>query len=246
MIILKDVSCKISGKQILTGISATFNKGEIWGIIGPPGCGKSMLMKLICGLYPVTDGDLYIEAENIAGMSEVRLVPVRRKIGMLFQNNALFDFMNVWENVAFPLSRMNSGLSPEEIRQKAYERLKAVGLGGSEEKMPSELSGGMRKRVGVARAIITEPPVIIYDEPTAGLDPVTTSKIYDLLNEIQSRSQSVVLTISSDIIGLRSFVKNILFINEGKILYCGPEQEIDLCTDPVVYQFLRGLDEGPL
>lgn len=191
-------------------------------------------------------GEIRVNDKNIVGLNEPSLLPVRRQIGMLFQNNALFDFMNVWENVAFPYKRLHPNESIKVLKEKAYMRLKEVGLSGSEEKQPSELSGGMRKRVGIARATITEPPIVIYDEPTAGLDPVTTSKIYDLLTEIKEKSDATVLAISSDIIGLRSFVKNIMLINEGEILYKGKESEIDDCDNDLVYQFIRGNNEGPL
>ncbi|MBN2724465.1 MAG: ATP-binding cassette domain-containing protein [Deltaproteobacteria bacterium] len=246
MITCTDLRLSISSKIVLDDINVSFKSGEIWGIIGPPGAGKTVLIKVIAGLYTPQFGTVEIDGDEISSMKEEQMVFVRRKIGMLFQNNALFDFMTVGENVAFPLARANPDASSEQIRKTALERLKDVGLLGSENKFPSELSGGMRKRVGVARAIITEPPVVIYDEPTAGLDPVTTSKIYDLLTDIQARSNSAVIAISSDISGLRTFVKNILFLHRGKVLFSGRNEDIDKCEDPVVYQFLRGLDRGPL
>ena len=169
----------------------------------------------------------------------------RRKFGMLFQNNALFDFMTVGENVAFPLVRAG-GVPRDEIEDRVASRLRAVGLAGSEGKMPNELSGGMRKRVGIARATIASPPYVIYDEPTAGLDPVTTSKIYDLLRAIQDESNATVIAVSSDVVALRRFVERIGMMHLGQLLYDGPESELDDCEDPVVHQFIRGDDEGPL
>ena len=230
---------------VLQGVDLELHRGEIFGLIGPAASGKSVLMKVICGLEHPEQGQVWVDGHDITGDSERALMQTRRKFGMLFQNNALFDFMTVGDNVAFPLVRM--GTVPEdEIRQRVLSRLKAVGLAGSEQKMPSELSGGMRKRVGIARATIAHPPIVIYDEPTAGLDPVTTSKIYDLLRAIQDESRATVLAISSDIAGLRTFVERMGMIYQGRLIYDGPEAELDACTDPVVHQFIRGELEGPL
>jgi len=151
----------------------------------------------------------------------------------------------VGQNVAFPLVRAG-GVDEAEIEERVASRLKSVGLSGSENKMPNELSGGMRKRVGIARATIATPPIVVYDEPTAGLDPVTTSKIYDLLNGIQDQSRATVLAVSSDITALRPFVERISMIYRGLLIYDGPESELDACEDPVVHQFIRGELEGPL
>ncbi len=246
MIHVTDLHLELNGAALLRGITVHIPKGTICGIIGPPAGGKSLFVKTLCGLYRPQKGSITIDSKEVVGRTEPELVPLRRKIGMLFQNNALFDFMTVWENVAFPLARLDPSLSPKELRDRALARLQEVGLLGSEEKWPSELSGGMKKRVGIARATMTGAPLLIYDEPTAGLDPVTTSKIYDLLRKIKKESNATVITISSDIVGLRTFAEEILLIHEGEIRYMGPESALDTDHDPLVYQFVRGLGEGPL
>src|SRR5439155_22144689 len=165
MIALRGVRKTFEGRPrpLLDGIDLSIARGETWGLIGPGASGKSVLLKLICGLMAPDAGTVEVAEQRL--------------IGMLFQNNALFDFMTVGENVAFPLTRSGK-LPQDEIDRRVDERLRHVGLAGSERKFPNELSGGMRKRAALARAVIAQPPILIYDEPTAGLDPVTTSKIY--------------------------------------------------------------------
>jgi len=231
--------------EVLRGVDLSIARGDMWGLIGPAASGKSVLVKIVCGLLKADSGRVFVDGQDITRADETALMPVRRKFGMLFQNNALFDFMTVGENVAFPLVRAG-GLEEEEIKARVAARLKAVGLSGSEDKMPNELSGGMRKRVGIARATIATPPIVVYDEPTAGLDPVTTSKIYDLLRSIQEESHATVIAISSDIVALRGFVSRVSMLHEGRLVYDGPEALLDDCRDPVVHQFIRGELEGPL
>ena len=170
---------------------------------------------------------------------------MRRHMGFLFQNAALFDSMTVGDNVAFPLVRQGA-LGGEEIRARVAERLRAVGLAGSEDKFPNELSGGMKKRAALARAVIARPPVCIFDEPTAGLDPVTTSKIYDLLRSERDTTGATVVVISSDVEALRAFAPRLGMLHEGKLRYDGDAGAIADSDDPVVRQFVRGALEGPL
>jgi phospholipid/cholesterol/gamma-HCH transport system ATP-binding protein len=170
---------------------------------------------------------------------------VRGKIGMLFQNNALFDFMTVGDNVAFPLVRIG-GYAEDQIRERVSARLRAVGLAGSEHKFPSELSGGMRKRVALARAVVARPPLVLFDEPTAGLDPVTTSKIYDLLRAERDQTGATVVAVSSDVEALMRFAPRMTMLYKGKLRYDGPTAQIADSDDPVVRQFVRGEVEGPL
>ncbi len=246
MIRAEQLTLFLAHRPVLEDVSLVCEPESTWGIIGPPASGKSVLVKTLCGLFRPQSGRIFIDGKALHELREHQRVTVRRRIGMLFQNNALFDFLRVWENVAFPLAREFPDMSREELYARAQDRLRAVGLSGSEEKWPAELSGGMKKRVGIARATIGNAPLIIYDEPTAGLDPVTTSKIYDLLGELGATHASTTVAISSDISALRKFVKNILFLHQGRIRYCGPESELNQCEDPVVYQFVRGLPEGPL
>ncbi len=230
---------------VLQGVDLHLEEGVIWGLIGPAASGKSVLLKTVCGLEKPSRGRVVVDGSDITHFGESEMMSTRRKFGMLFQNNALFDFMTVGENVAFPLLRAG-GIDEAEIEERVASRLKAVGLAGSENKMANELSGGMRKRVGIARATIATPPIVVYDEPTAGLDPVTTSKIYDLLRGIQDESHATVMAVSSDIVALRPFVERIAMIYKGRLIYEGAESDLDDCEDPVVYQFIRGELEGPL
>jgi phospholipid/cholesterol/gamma-HCH transport system ATP-binding protein len=231
-------------EPLLRGIDLYLERGEIWGLIGPGAAGKSVLLKLICGLEPPDTGQIRVAGQEITVLEEADLMPVRARFGMLFQNGALFDFMTVLDNVAFPLLR--AGVPRREAEQRAAERLRGVGLAGSERKHPSELSGGMKKRVGIARASIADPEVAIYDEPTAGLDPVTTSKIYDLLRADQQATGATVLVVSSDVDGLRSFAPRLAMLHQGRLRFDGPADAIADSEDPVVRQFVRGLTEGPL
>jgi phospholipid/cholesterol/gamma-HCH transport system ATP-binding protein len=164
---------------------------------------------------------------------------------MLFQNYALFDFLTVEENVAFPLQQ-RGGLAPGELAARVADRIRAVGLAGSEQKLTAELSGGMKKRAGIARATVADPELVIYDEPSAGLDPVTTQKIYDLLAADQARTGATVLAVSSDVVGLARFVDEIAFVYRGRIAYRGPAATIADAPDPIVRQFVRGELDGPL
>jgi phospholipid/cholesterol/gamma-HCH transport system ATP-binding protein len=244
-IVLDRVSKAFGGQQVLDEVSLQLEPGATWGLIGPAAVGKSVLLKIVCGLVRPDRGRVLIDGRDITGLSERELMPTRRKFGMLFQNNALFDFMTVGENVAFPIY-WGGSMEPKALQVKVASRLRAVGLAGSENKMPAELSGGMKKRVGIARATIAEPQFVIYDEPTAGLDPVTTSKVYDLLRDIQAESGGTVLAVSSDVAAIRQFVDRIAMLYAGKLVYDGPTAELDDSTHPVVHQFIRGSLEGPL
>ncbi len=245
MIKLVDVHKRFGRRVVLDGISLEVPAGGRLGIIGPAAAGKSVLLKVISGLLRPDGGAVAIDGKDVANLSEEGLAPVRARIGFLFQNYALFDFMSVGDNVAFPLDRRGD-VRPIEIKRRVLDRLRAVGLAGSEDKMPSELSGGMKKRVGIARATIAHPEIVIYDEPTAGLDPVTTSKVYDLLRADQAEHGSTVIAVSSDVAALTTFVDQIAFLYQGKIHYQGASSTLADAPDPVVRQFVRGDLEGPL
>ena len=230
MIGLAGVGKSFGARRLLDGIELSIGRGETFGLIGTAGSGKSVLAKIVCGLIAPDAGEVHVDAAPI---------------GMLFQNNALFDFMTVGDNVAFPLVRQAT-LPGDEIRARVAERLRAVGLAGSESKFPNELSGGMKKRAALARAVIARPPVCIFDEPTAGLDPVTTSKIYDLLRAERDATEATVLVISSDVEALRGFCPRVGMLHEGRLRYDGPSAAIADSDDAVVRQFVRGALEGPL
>jgi phospholipid/cholesterol/gamma-HCH transport system ATP-binding protein len=236
---------RLTAEPLLDGVDLGIPKGTRWGLIGPGASGKTVLLKLICALLAPDAGQVHVDDQDVNAVDEDALAAVRARIGMLFQNYALFDFMTVAENVAFPLVR-RGGLAKDEIDTRVRDRLRAVGLAGSEQKRPSELSGGMKKRVGIARATIARPELVIYDEPTAGLDPVTTSKVYDLLLADHAETGGTVVAVSSDVDALRRFVDRIALLYRGQLRYDGPAATIHESDDPVVRQFVRGELEGPL
>ena len=242
---LHDVHKHYGHRDVLAGISLDVHKGGKLGLIGPAACGKSVLLKLVCGLEQPDKGTIEVFGESVVGKSEARLGDLRQRIGMLFQNYALFDSLSVAGNVAFPLEQ-RGGLSTDEIAKRVDTRLRAVGLSGSESKLTGELSGGMKKRVGIARATVADAEIVIYDEPTAGLDPVTTQKIYDLLAADQARTGATVLAVSSDVVALAKFVDEIAFLYRGHIIYRGAAGAIFDAADPIVRQFVRGELDGPL
>jgi phospholipid/cholesterol/gamma-HCH transport system ATP-binding protein len=231
--------------RVLDGATLEVARGARLGLIGPAASGKTVLCKLVCGLERPDRGTVEVLGEAIADRSEASLGPLRRRIGMLFQSYALFDFLTVEENVAFPLEQ-RGGHTPDAIAAKVAARLRAVGLAGSEQKRVGELSGGMKKRVGIARATVADPELVIYDEPSAGLDPVTTQKIYDLLAADHARTGATVLAVSSDVVALAQFVDEIAFVHRGRVVYRGPARSIADAPDPLVRQFVRGELTGPL
>jgi phospholipid/cholesterol/gamma-HCH transport system ATP-binding protein len=241
---LVDVGVRFGSRHVLDGVRLSVPRGGRLGIIGPAASGKSVLVKLIAGLVQPTSGRLIIDGTDVTSMSEERLAPVRARIGMLFQNYALYDFLTVEGNVGFPLVRR--GEPADVVEQRVKDRLRAVGLAGSEAKMPSQLSGGMKKRVGIARATIAAPELVLYDEPTAGLDPVTTSKMYDLLRADHERSGATAIAVSSDVAALITFVDTVVFVYQGRAHYQGPAATVADAPDPVVRQFVRGALDGPL
>lgn len=236
---LAGVTKAFGGKPVLTGVDLVVPRGARLGIVGPAASGKSLLLKLIAGLVSPDRGGVSVFGEAIAGKSEAELGPLRRRLGMLFQNPALFDFLTVAGNVAFPLEQRGA-LAGDELAAAVAARLRAVGLEGSEDKLPSQLSGGMKKRVGIARASIAQPELCLYDEPTAGLDPVTSRKIFDLLERDQAQRGSTILAVSSDVPALLGFVRELAFVMDGKIRYHGPVSELDRVDDPELQRFLRG------
>jgi len=245
MIRFSQVAKGFGHTPLLEHIDLHVPKGARWGLIGPGASGKTVLLKLMCGLLKPDRGHINVAGVELGTQREDALMALRMRIGMLFQNYSLFDFMTVGENVAFPLVR-RGGLAEADINERVARRLRAVGLAGSEHKYPSELSGGMKKRVGIARASIAQPDIVIYDEPTAGLDPVTTSKILDLLRAEQDETGCTMVAVSSDVDALRGFAGRLAMLYKGRLLYDGEAREIVACPDPAVRQFITGASEGPL
>lgn len=245
MISIRDLHKAFDGQRVLQGVNLDIPRGETTVVIGRSGVGKSVLLKHIIGLMRPDRGEVWVEGEVISGMSGPELDRARRKFGMLFQNSALFDSMNVADNVAFPLHE-HTLLRPAEIREVVREKLRLVGLEGVEHKMPADLSGGMRKRVGLARAIALDPPIILYDEPTTGLDPILCDTIDRLIMEMQEKLDITSVVISHDIQGAFKIGSRIAMIHEGRILTAGTPEEVRASEDPVVRQFITGSAEGPI
>lgn len=239
---------------VLDGIDLDVAAGETVGLCGPGASGKSLLLKIVCGLVCPEEGEVQVDdvalfrAGVAADPAEGRRVQVR--IGMLFQNNALFDSMSNFDNVAFPLRQreLAAGRQPDEaaVAERVTEALRGVGLYDHRDKLPSQLSGGQRKRVALARAVVARPPIILYDEPTAGLDPVTTAKVYELLQRERAATGATVIIVSSDIPALREFAPRLLMLYRGRLRYDGSAAHVEETTDPVVRQFIRGDLHGPL
>ncbi len=245
MIKLVDIHKSYGKQKVLDGLSLTIEAGKTTVIIGRSGGGKSVLLKHIIGLIKPDSGHVLIDQSDITRLSEKDLNEVRKKFGMLFQEAALFDSMTVGENVAFPL-REQTKLKDEEIRQIVADRLRAVGLSGVEGKMPSELSGGMRKRVGLARAIALHPQIVLFDEPTTGLDPVMTEAINQLILDTQKNFNLTCVVISHDIQSIFRIGHKIAMLYKGRIIEYGTPDEIQASDNPVMKQFLSGSVDGPI
>lgn len=225
--------------RVLREVTLRVAPGVRLGLVGPAAAGKSVLLKLLGGLVPLAAGEARVLGEPLAGKREAQLGPLRRRIGMLFQNPALFDFLDVAGNVAFPLEQRGE-LPAEALAAAVRARLAAVGLTGSEHKAPAQLSGGMKKRAGIARASIARPELVLYDEPTAGLDPVTSRKIYDLLEADHRDTGATVVVASSDVPSLLGFVDQVAFLSQGQLRAVLPVAELAATSDPELAHFLEG------
>lgn len=242
---LTDIYKSFGSQQVLKGINLGIPKGLTTVIIGRSGGGKSVMLKHMIGLIKPDQGQVLLDGDDLVRMSDHRLNEVRRRFGMLFQEAALFDSMTVMDNVAFPL-REHTDLSERQVRETVSEKLSMVGLPGVEHKMPSELSGGMRKRVGLARAIALEPEIILYDEPTTGLDPPLSAAINRLIADTQAKLGITSVVISHDIEGAYLVGQNIAMLYQGTIIAQGSPEEIRNSSDEVVQQFIHGRPEGPI
>lgn len=232
-------------KQVLCGVNLHVERGETMVVIGGSGSGKSVLIKHVIGLLVPDEGSVVVDGVDIARLSEHDRNEFRKKFGMLFQGAALFDSLTVWENVGFGLMQ-HRGLPKEKIREIARNKLEMVGLKGVEDLMPSELSGGMRKRVGLARAIAMEPEIILYDEPTTGLDPIMADAINDLIVEMKKKLHVTAIAITHDMVSAYKIGDRIAMLYEGKILEVGTPGEIRKSENPVVHQFITGSSVGPI
>ena len=250
-IVLQDVTKSFGSHKVLDGVTLTVKKGSITVLLGPSGTGKSVLLRILVGLMRPDSGRVYVGDTDIAMLDErrrrdrERLFEVRRKFGMLFQDGALFDDMNVGENVAFPM-RMHTKMRDEEIRAKVADKLSRVGLPGAEHKYPSELSGGMRKRVAFARAIALEPEIVLCDEPSSGLDPVMSATLDELIMEMHRSLGISFIVISHDTAEALTIADTIGMLARGKLVHYGPRADLDRECHPALRQFFDRATEGPI
>jgi len=231
--------------RVLQGVSLNVPPSCLYGLIGPGAAGKSVLLKMIVGLMKPDDGTIVVDGVDVTTSSEIDLQKMRLKFGMLFQNNALFDTLTVGENIAFPLRRLTQ-LPEDDVQARVLERLACVALSGFEDRLTGGLSGGQKKRVGVARATITRAPIVLYDEPAAGLDPVTSQKIFELLRAEQRASGATVIMVSSDLDRLLTVTDRVGMMYRGQLIFDGTTEEAKASHEPRVRQFVHGLTEGPL
>ena len=236
----KDVWKRYGNREVLAGVNLRVRKGEVLCILGPSGTGKSVTLRHINGLTKPDEGEVIVFGENINPFSEEELAPVRKRVAMLFQGGALFDSMNVEQNVAFPLVE-HTDKSPAEIAETVAQKLEVVGLPGTQKKMPSELSGGMKKRVALARSIALEPDMILYDEPTTGLDPVTSEKIAQLIVDINHRLQTTSIVVTHDIATARTAADRIAFLHQGRFQFKGTFEEAARGGHPVLQEYFRAM-----
>jgi phospholipid/cholesterol/gamma-HCH transport system ATP-binding protein len=245
MITLRNVHKSFGAQKVLDGLDLDIADGKITAIIGPSGEGKSVLLKHLIGLLQPDSGTVEVDGENIVNVRRSELNRIREKFGMLFQNVALFDSMTVFENVAFPLQEKTT-LAKEDIRSRVIAALEDVGLKNIENKFPDELSGGMKKRVGLARAVVLKPQIILFDEPTTGLDPIIKRAIHELIKDTHAKFGFTAVIVSHEIPEIFDVAQHVAMLFRGKILQHGTSDEIIHSTHPAIRQFISGSLDGPI
>src|SRR5262245_17547420 len=243
MIAVRSLQKKIGQQEILRGVDLKISSGETLAIIGRSGGGKTVLLKHMIGLMEPDSGEICIQGQNIIGMNERQLGAIREKVGILFQSGALFDSMTVEDNIAFPL-REAGERDTEVLHAKVVEMLEVMEMEGQEEKMPESLSGGMKKRVGLARAIIRRPSCVLYDEPTAGLDPVVADSINQLIRRLQTHFGITSLVVTHDMKSAFDVADRIAYLHEGRVYFDGTPTDLQKSTDKLIQDFLLGRSEG--
>lgn len=236
---LRDIIFDVPTKRVLNGINLDIEQGEILSIMGASGSGKTTLLKLMCGLIRPTSGQILIEKEDITPLSEIELDRVRLTMGLVFQYAALFDSLSVYENIVFGVVRHRRRTPRRELDALVKELLEDVQLHGIEKQMPSELSGGMRKRVGLARALATKPTILFYDEPTSGLDPITAYTIDQLIVETRDRRGVTSVVVSHHIPSIFRISDRVAMLHQGEIVALGPPKEVESSDNPIVQAFLH-------
>ena len=227
-------------KVIYTDLNLDIRKGETITIIGGSGTGKSVMLKLLLVLMRPNEGEIFFDGEDVLHLDEDQLIGVRKRVGMLFQGGALFDSMTVFENVAYPLYEHFKDYSEEKVAKIVQEKLEVIGLPDTAQMMPADLSGGMKKRVALARAIATDPEVILYDEPTTGLDPTNTNRINDLILDLQKRFKVTSIVVTHDMASAFKVSDRLALLYDKKIEFVGTKEEVDRSTNQVVRSFISG------
>ncbi len=240
-----DVHKAFGSNRVLRGLNLGIPEGQVSMILGPSGTGKSVCIKHIVGLLYPDQGDVIVAGHSIPSLADDDLFELRKKFGVLFQDGALFGSLNLYDNVAFPL-RQHTEKGEEEIAEIVNRRLREVGLGDANEKMPNELSGGMRKRAGFARALVLDPEIVLFDEPDSGLDPVRTALLCELIKEVHAENGGTYVVITHDILSARRVAEHISILWRGRIVESGPAAELFASENPFVRQFLSGESAGPL
>jgi len=240
-----DVHKSFGRNHVLRGLNMGLPEGQISMIIGPSGTGKSVCIKHIVGLLYPDEGDVIVQGQSIPSLRDAELFELRRKFGVLFQDGALFGSLNLYDNVAFPL-RQHTEKGDDEIAEIVNRRMREVGLGGEGGKMPNELSGGMRKRAGFARALVLDPEIVLFDEPDSGLDPVRTALLCELIKEVHAENGGTYVVITHDIMSARRVAEHLSVLWKGRIVESGPAEELFASENPFVRQFLSGASAGPL
>src|SRR3990170_6280638 len=245
MIRISDLHKKFRDNEVLRGVDLSIQKGETIVIIGRSGCGKSVLLKHIIGILKPDAGHIVIDGEEITRFEAEEMYEIRKKFGMLFQGSALFDSLTVEENVGLGL-REHTNLSEPEIQEIVQEKLSWVGLSGIGNLKPAQLSGGMKKRVGLARAIAMEPEYILYDEPTTGLDPIMADAINDLIIDLKEKLRITSVAVTHDMVSAYKIADRIAMLYEGEIIFTGTPEETKNTDNPIVRQFIEGRETGPI
>jgi len=236
---LRDVHTAFNGQRVHSGINLCIKEGEVMSLIGSSGVGKSVLLKELIGILKPDKGEILVMGRNIVPLKEEELIKIRRDIGILFQGAALFDSLTVYENVAYPL-REHTKLKEKEIEEKVREKLGLVGLKGIEQKLPDELSGGMKKRVGLARAIAVDPKIILYDEPTTGVDPINADKINELILDLQNKLGTTTIVVTHDLHCVKKVTNRLAMLSDGKIITEGTWDDLENSEIKVIRDFIAG------
>jgi phospholipid/cholesterol/gamma-HCH transport system ATP-binding protein len=246
MIEIRGLKKRLGKKPVLDGVDLDVQKGETLVVLGPSGTGKSVLLKHIIGLMAPDAGSVKIDGEEIVGMKDAEINGVRQRFGMLFQSAALFDSMTVGENVALPMREHQKSMDPAEMARRVSERLEWVGLKDVESMKPASLSGGMRKRVGLARALAFDPEYILYDEPTTGLDPIMSDVINQLIRDLQKQLGVTSVVVTHDITSAYHVADRLVLLYQGKVVFSGTPDETRATSNPIVKQFIQGSSQGPI